>query len=68
VVTDDTKKAMREILDEVQSGQFAREWMDEWESGAENFNRLRKQSADSQVEKVGAELRSMMPWIINPGR
>ena len=68
IVDDRTRQAMRDILAEVQSGEFAREWMAEWESGAQNFQRLRAEERDSLVEKVGADLRSMMPWIINaPG-
>jgi ketol-acid reductoisomerase len=54
---------MRKILSDIQSGEFAREWIAENQAGGENFDRMRKEAADHQVEKVGGELRSMMPWI-----
>jgi ketol-acid reductoisomerase len=63
VITDDTRKAMRKILDDIQSGEFAREWIAENEAGQENFKRMREEAAGKQIEKVGGELRSMMPWI-----
>jgi ketol-acid reductoisomerase len=65
VVDDRTREAMREILAEIRSGEFANEWMQEWESGGENFQRLRGQAQSSQIEQVGSQLRSMMPWIVN---
>jgi ketol-acid reductoisomerase len=63
VITDDTREAMRKILTDIQSGEFAREWIAENQAGGENFDRMRTEAADHQVEKVGAKLRSMMPWI-----
>jgi ketol-acid reductoisomerase len=54
---------MRRILADIQSGDFAREWIAENRAGAENFERMRSEAAEHQVEKVGGELRSMMPWI-----
>jgi ketol-acid reductoisomerase len=63
VVTDDTRAAMREILGEIQSGEFAREWIAENQAGQENFKRIRSQQADTQVESVGKRLRSQMDWI-----
>ncbi len=63
IVTEQTRAAMRQILSEIQSGEFAREWIAENRAGGENFNRMREQAAGHQVEAVGAELRSMMPWI-----
>ncbi len=68
IVNEQTRETMRDILSEIQSGQFAREWMDEWESGAKEFQRLRDEAQSSLVESVGADLRAMMPWIVNPGR
>jgi ketol-acid reductoisomerase len=65
VVDERTREAMRQILAEIRSGEFANEWMQEWESGGENFQRLRAEAQSSQIEQVGAQLRSMMPWIIN---
>ena len=63
VIGDETRQAMRKILADIQSGEFAREWIAENRAGAENFQRMRAEAADHQVEKVGRELRSMMPWI-----
>jgi ketol-acid reductoisomerase len=63
VITEQTRAAMREILAEIQSGAFAREWIAENRAGQENFKRMRAEQADTQVEHVGAELRSHMDWI-----
>jgi ketol-acid reductoisomerase len=63
VITDETRKAMRQILAEIQSGDFAREWIAENRAGQENFLRMRAEQADTQVEHVGSELRSHMDWI-----
>jgi len=63
VVNDDTKAEMRKILSEIQSGDFAREWIAENRAGQENFKRLREEGAGAQVETVGKELRSHMDWI-----
>jgi ketol-acid reductoisomerase len=63
VITDETRQAMRKILADIQSGEFAKEWIAENEAGQENFQRMREEAAGSQVEKVGRDLRSMMPWI-----
>jgi ketol-acid reductoisomerase len=63
VVTPQTKAEMQKILGEIQSGDFAREWIAENENGRPNFDRMRKEAAAHPIEKVGAELRSMMPWI-----
>ena len=54
---------MREILGEIQSGDFAREWIAENRAGQENFQRMRAEQAATQVEAVGGELRSHMDWI-----
>jgi len=63
VITDETKKEMKKILDEIQSGVFAREWMLENKVNRPHFNALRKRGSDHQIEAVGAKLRSMMSWI-----
>ena len=63
VITAETRAAMRKLLGDIQSGEFAREWIAENRAGAENFQRLREEAADHQVEQVGGELRKMMPWI-----
>jgi ketol-acid reductoisomerase len=63
VITEDTRAAMRKILADIQSGEFAKEWIAENRAGGENFDRMRKEAADHPVEKVGGKLRAMMPWI-----
>jgi ketol-acid reductoisomerase len=63
VITDQTRAAMRQILKEIQDGDFAREWIAENRAGQENFLRMRAEQADTQVEHVGGELRSHMDWI-----
>jgi ketol-acid reductoisomerase len=63
IVTDATKAEMRKILDEIQSGAFAAEWVAESEAGGANFNRLREEGKAHPIEEVGARLRAMMPWI-----
>jgi ketol-acid reductoisomerase len=63
IVGEPTRAAMKEILGEIQSGDFAREWIAENKAGQENFQRMRAEQADHQIEREGAELRSMMDWI-----
>jgi ketol-acid reductoisomerase len=63
VITDETRAEMKRILGEIQSGDFAREWIAENRAGQENFLRMRAEQADAQVEHTGKELRSMMDWI-----
>jgi len=63
IVTDNTRAEMKKMLGEIQSGQFAREWIEENEKGRPVFNKLSNADNDIVVEKVGKELRKMMPWI-----
>lgn len=63
VITDETRERMRDILREIQSGDFAREWIAENRAGQESFKRMRSEQASSQIESVGEELRSHMDWI-----
>jgi ketol-acid reductoisomerase len=63
VITDETRASMKKILEEIQSGDFAREWIAENRAGQENFLRMREEQASSQVEGTGKELRSHMDWI-----
>ena len=63
VITDETRTAMKEILGEIQSGQFAREWIAENNAGQESFQRMREEQADTQIEREGKQLRSKMAWI-----
>jgi ketol-acid reductoisomerase len=64
IVTAETKVEMRKILAEIQSGEFAREWMAEYESGSVNLNAARKAIAEHPVEKTGRELRDMMTFMV----
>jgi ketol-acid reductoisomerase len=63
VIGPEVREAMRQVLADIQSGEFAKEWIAENRAGAENFERLREEAAGHQIERVGKELRSMMPWI-----
>jgi ketol-acid reductoisomerase len=63
VIGEPTRQAMKEVLAEIQSGDFAREWIAENQAGQESFNRMRSEQADHQVEREGKQLRSMMDWI-----
>jgi len=63
IITDETRAEMRRILDEIQDGRFAEEWIAENRAGRPNFNELRRKGAEHPIEKVGSELRAMMPWI-----
>ena len=63
LITDETKKEMKKILSEIQSGQFAKEWMQEHQSGQTKFKVMRKEQAEHPIEAVGEKLRTLMPWI-----
>ena len=63
VIGEESRAAMKEILGEIQSGEFAREWIAENRAGGENLSRMREEGKGHQVEKVGKDLRDMMPWV-----
>lgn len=63
VVTPAVKEEMKRILDDIQSGRFARDWVLECKAGQPSFKAMRRRYADHPIEAVGAQLRSMMPWI-----
>jgi ketol-acid reductoisomerase len=63
VISDATRQAMKDVLGEIQSGQFAREWIAENRAGQENFQRMRAEEQNHQIEREGKELRSKMDWI-----
>ncbi len=63
IVNEQTKAEMKKILTEIQSGDFAREWMDENATGGKRFPELRRKGQEHQIEEVGSKLRSMMSWI-----
>jgi ketol-acid reductoisomerase len=62
IVTDETRAEMREILEAIQNGSFAREWLAENRNGRPNFERMRLADRHHEIERVGAQLRAMMPW------
>ncbi len=63
IVTDETKREMKRILEEIQTGRFAREFVAENQAGAPTIKAMRRLSAEHGLEKVGQRLRDMMPWI-----
>ena len=63
VIGEPAREAMKQILSEIQSGEFAKEWIAENRAGQENFQRMRQEGKDHQVETVGKSLRSSMDWI-----
>ncbi len=63
IIDASVKKRMVKQLKEIESGKFAKEWIAEYEGGYKVFNKLRKEGADHQIEKVGEKLRSTMSWI-----
>src|SRR5207244_4447495 len=63
IVTDETRAEMQRILEEIQGGKFAQEWILENQAGRPVFNALRRKAATHPIEEVGEQLRSMMPWI-----
>ena len=67
VITPKTKAEMKKILGEIQSGAFAKEWIAEDKAGRANFNRMRDHYASHPIEKVGAALRALMPWLKKRG-
>jgi len=66
IITDETKAEMKKILTEIQTGEFARDWIVENQSNRAHFNAMRKLEAEHQVEKVGGSLREKMRWATNP--
>ena len=63
IVDDKTKERMKEVLKDIQSGKFTKDWMKENEAGQKNFLQMRKDLADHPIEQVGEKLRALMPWI-----
>ena len=63
IITEETRAEMRRVLDEIQTGKFANEWILENKAGRPVFNALQRKGAEHPIEEVGEQLRSMMPWI-----
>ena len=62
IVTDETKKAMKKILADIQDGSFAKEWLLENQAGCPHFNAMRKREAEQPLEQIGKELRKLYSW------
>jgi ketol-acid reductoisomerase len=63
VIGPEVRQAMQKILQDIQSGEFAKEWINEYKCGMPHFTELRKEAANHPLEKVGESLRAMMPWL-----
>ncbi len=63
IITEKTKQEMKRILEEIRSGEFAKEWIKEFKQGGPNFLKYRKELKEHLIEKVGKNLREMMPWL-----
>lgn len=65
IITEETRKEMKKVLSEIQDGTFARKWILENQANRPYFNAMRRKEKEHPIEKVGKELRKMMPWIEN---
>jgi ketol-acid reductoisomerase len=63
IINEDTREEMWAILEEIQNGTFAREWILENQAGCPSFTAFQRNEAEHEIEEVGAELRAMMPWL-----
>ena len=63
IIDDSVKDAMKKVLDDIQSGRFAKEWIAENDEGLHKYNELRDADLEHPVEKICKELRDMMPWL-----
>jgi len=63
IIDAKTKERMKEVLKDIQSGKFTKQWMDEHKNGQKNFLKMRSDLANHPIEKVGKKLRDLMPWI-----
>jgi ketol-acid reductoisomerase len=63
IITKETREEMKRVLDDIQSGRFARDWVNENVAGQPSFKAMRRRGAEHPIEQVGEKLRGMMPWI-----
>ena len=63
VINSSSRKAMREILKEIQSGKFTAQWVKEYKGGLKNYTKLLKKGENHPIEKTGQRLRALMPWV-----
>ncbi|MBN2570752.1 MAG: ketol-acid reductoisomerase, partial [Ignavibacteriales bacterium] len=68
IIKDEAKKEMKKILQEVQDGSFAKEWLAEYNAGMPNMEKMRKENREHKIEEVGAKLREMMSFIMGKNR
>ena len=68
LITKETRNEMKKILNEIQTGKFADEWLNEYRSGQKNMEKLRKENREHQIEKVGSKLREMMSWLFKKNK
>jgi ketol-acid reductoisomerase len=68
VINEESRKAMKQILADVQSGKFAEEWLKEYNSGQKEMQKLREENQNHPIEKVGSKLREMMSWLFNKSK
>jgi ketol-acid reductoisomerase len=66
IISPSVKQEMRKVLDEIQDGRFAREWVEEDDNGRPNFTKLRQEGEAHQIEQVGRKLRGLMSWVDRP--
>ena len=62
IITDDTKKAMKQILTDIQDGSFAKDWLLENKAGSPHFRAMRRNESEHELEKIGSELRKLYSW------
>ena len=63
IIDSKTKDRMKEILKDIQSGKFTKQWINECKNGKKNFLKMRQELSEHPIEKVGKKLRALMPWI-----
>src|SRR5690606_11054519 len=63
IITEETRKEMKRVLEDIQTGRFTRDWVLECQAGQPSFKATRRRAAEHPIEEVGARLRAMMPWI-----
>ena len=63
IIDSKTKERMKEVLKDIQSGKFTKQWIDECKNGQKKFLKMRKELSEHPIEKVGKKLRELMPWI-----
>ena len=63
IINSDTKKEMKKVLDDIQSGKFTRDWMLENKVNQTSFKSTRRKTSQHKIEEIGSKLRGMMPWI-----